>query len=285
MAGKFAFMEKKKPEKKAIAGILIVIVAVLAVFFFVFNLNSFKKTSIESDNNNLLPGFSSSIIPESSQNSEGLMEERKAYGIPLAVFEELPVPPPDFNRIVSLMHKNLYTNYDFFSKDYYLQPEFYPSFKQNGLEYWLKPSTTHWAAYGYGYFPIKETVFVQQEGKKKTVFFLHSGYGVRSFQGMMLKPEFLDENAKQFLEVNISEPVFLLGPSFPKFDKAWARAVFVEVFAKKNAPKKNFSVKIIIVDPPIEYAEKWKQELGSQYVDVGFASKSAQSFELEIIVE
>ena len=52
--------------------------------------------------------------------------DRSTYNLPAGVFSELPAIPKDFNKIISLTHQNLFTNYGFFSPEYYLQPEFYP---------------------------------------------------------------------------------------------------------------------------------------------------------------
>lgn len=219
---------------------------------------------------------------EAEKNS--LTELRQTYKIPLAVFEELPPSPSDFNRIVSLYHEGTFRQDMFFSEKYYLQPEFYPSFMQNGLNYWLNPSTTHWGVYGYGYFPVKRMVFIQPGEKAKVAFFLHSGYGVRTFQGVQLQPIFEKAGTEEFFDVRIKEPVFLLGPNFPKFNKSWAKAVLLEVSAKEGAPKGSFAVNIVVSLPPPEFSSRWKKELGNQYFNAAFASYDGPSFELTIVV-
>ena len=52
-----------------------------------------------------------------------LSEQRESYGISKAVFLELPLPPNDFNKMVSMYHKNEFRDEFFFSEKYFLQPE------------------------------------------------------------------------------------------------------------------------------------------------------------------
>lgn len=215
----------------------------------------------------------------------GLLEQRKAYGIPLSVFEELPSAPSDFNEIVSLYHKRIFSYEGFFSEKYFLQPEFYPSFMESGLNYWLNPSTTHWGAYGYGSFPTNKTVFLSRSGKTRIVFFMHSGYGVQNFQGIQLQSKFNEPGAENFFDVNILEPVFLIGPNFPKFDKSWAKAVFIDISAKDTAPDGIFSAGISVSLSPQEFRDKWAKKLGGQYVDAASASLSRPPFEFIAIVK
>ena len=202
---------------------MIALLLALLVYFLVFQ--------------GLGKNFNGEIAPgEAGQKKNILLEQRKAYGFSQTVFSELPAPPTDFNKIVGLYQEGKFTDDFFFSEKYFFQPEFYPSFVKNGLGYWLNPSATHWAAYGYGSFPIKKTITVKQGEKGRARFFIHSGYGVRSYQGVGLKTVFSDEKAKDYFDVKIDEP-FLLGPNYPKFERNWAKDVLVEISQKGNTPK------------------------------------------------
>jgi len=251
----------------------------LAIIFFLIVVTAGCLQNNEKTNS------SAGIALNENVEKNSLTELRQTYKIPLAVFEELPSAPSDFNRIVSLYHKGTFRQDMFFSEKYYLQPEFYPSFTQNGLNYWLNPSTTHRGVYGYGYFPIKRIIFIKPGEKAQVAFFLHSGYGVRTFQGMHLQPIFKKAGTEEFFDVRIKEPTFLLGPNFPKFNKSWAKAILLEVSAKEDAPKGSFAINIAVSSPPPEFNDRWKKELGNQYFNAAFASYGGSHFELTIVVE
>ncbi|MFH1391147.1 MAG: hypothetical protein ABIH20_02430 [Candidatus Diapherotrites archaeon] len=258
-------------EKKIIYASIGIIVLVLAAFLLL------SGNNVQND---------SLILNEQDSEKQVLLsEQRISYKLSPAIFSELPLPPNDFNKIVSLYHSGGFRDELFFSEKYFLQPEFYPSFMKNGLNYWLNPPTTHYAAYGYGSYPIKKTVFVNREENVKTRFFFHSGYGVRSYQGFKLDAFFEDEEAKEFFDVSIKEPIFLIGPNFPKFEKNWAKDVELNVFVKPEAPQGTYNLKIINDFPPEEFKEKWAQEINGKYFDAGFVSIDRPVFELILVVE
>lgn len=233
----------------------------------------------------LLEKNSEDFSDNDSGETNFLLEQRKSYNISEAVFADLPEPPKDFNKIVSLYHNREFSDDLFFSEKYFLQPEFYPSFIKNGLNYWLNPPTTHYGAYGYGSFPIQKTVFLKPGETFKTKFFFHSGYGIRTYQGIKLEAIFDNPKNKDFLDVSIKEPIFLLGPNFPKFEKNWARDVILNVFAKENTPKGTYKMKIMVASPPEEYSTKWREQIVGKYFDAGFVSINRPVFELVVIVD
>lgn len=260
-------------RKNIFLGLLIALLLALLAYFFVFY----------SGGKNVFNGKDE--YAGAGQKENILLGQRKAYGISQTVFSELPAPPTDFNRIVGLYLEGRFTDDFFFSEKYFLQPEFYPSFVRNGLGYWLNPSTTHWAAYGYGSFPIRKTITIKQGEKARARFFIHSGYGVRSYQGIGLKAVFSDEKAGDFFEVKIGEPAFLLGPNYPKFERNWAKDVLIEILPKGNTPKGTYALSVFVSSPPAELGEKWEKEIKGIYFDAGFASVGDAIFELAVAVE
>ena len=227
------------------------------------------------------PPFDKNQIDKTKETNL-LLKQREGYGISSAVFSELPVPPKDFNKIVSLYHQGKFNDEMFFSEKYFSQPEFYPSFLANGLTYWQQPVTTHYGAYGYGSFPIKKTIVLKKGEEFKGKFFVHSGYGVRTFQGIQLNSVF--DKGEEFFDVIIKEPVFLLEPNFPKLKKGWAKDVLFDVQVKENAPEGFYSLKIFVSSPPEELSEKWSKE-HEKYFDAATFSTDKPLFELQIIVE
>src|SRR3989344_3203375 len=130
-------MISNEQKKILLIAAIFVVFSILTAFFFLSQNNPTAQNELQK-------------AEEKSELSE-LGLQRKKYGFPIAVFEELPRAPKDFFSIVSLMHAGKYTNYAFFPQEYFLQPEFFSSFKENALSYWLSPSPTHYAAAGYGF--------------------------------------------------------------------------------------------------------------------------------------
>ena len=165
-----------------------------------------------------------------------------------------------------------------------MQPEFYPSFSQNALNYWLNPSTTHYAAYGYGSYPVRKTVFLDDNQYARARFFVHSGYGVRSYQGMKLTAT-PSNGAEQYFDLEISETEFLLAPNYPKFEKNWANDVVLEVRPKGEAPAGIYTFSVTASTPSREKSEQWRTMHGEKYFESGFVSTSRPLYKLMVIVE
>jgi len=211
----------------------------------------------------------------SAAEEKGTAEIIRDYGIPNGVFEELPAVPADFNKIVSLMHKNIFKNYDFFSKDYWLQPEFYPSFRQNGLEYWQKADATRYGVAGIGFFPATQAITMKRGSEKTTAFFVHAAFGARTFQGIKLKA--VATGNADGLSVELLDAEFLLGPSFPKFSSSWANRVRAKITASSEAKSGSYDLTFETVAPSAENSEKWRAESQGNYFET--AKAGAEMFE------
>lgn len=154
-----------------------------------------------------------------------LSDQRKTYGIPLGVFEDLTKAPNDFSILVEKMHKGNYSNYVFFPQEYFLQPEFYPSFNEATRAYWVNPSLTHYGAAGYGFYPAYQEISIPQGKSMTAAFFVHAGFGVQNYQGLKIMPK----NNYPGISVSIIEPQLLLGYSYPKFSNDWAKKVLLVI--------------------------------------------------------
>lgn len=197
---------------KIIAGIFFVILSAGAFYFL-----SQKPFDGSTEETKLFPS------KEPSGNIDALLEKRKGYGIPLGVFEDLPKPPSDFQKLVELMHKGMYTNYAFFPPEYFLQPEFYKSFNENTRAYWTNPSMTHYGAAGYGFYPSFQELSVMPGETITVAFFVHAAFGVQNFQGIKI----VQKNMFEGIKANVFEPEFSLGYSYPKFSGTWAKKIMI----------------------------------------------------------
>lgn len=205
---------------KILAGIFFVVLSAGAFYFL-------SQKPLDGSTQETKP-----FLPkEPFDNLDGLLEQRNGYGIPLGVFEGLPKPPADFEKLVELMHKGAYTNYAFFPPEYFLQPEFYESFNSNTRAYWTNPSMTHYGAAGYGFYPSFQEISILPGDRITAAFFVHAGFGVQNYQGLKV----VAKNNYQGTTVSVAEPEFVLGYSYPKFSNTWAKKVVVIVSSGKNA--------------------------------------------------
>ncbi|MCX8190515.1 MAG: hypothetical protein N3F05_04815 [Candidatus Diapherotrites archaeon] len=272
MIKKFAF---RGHEKKLIV-VLFASMAVIFLFLFLvpdkkMTANVIVSNQVERANDKTSAEQTvDKVTPDTDLTSQNpIWQMRLNYGIPLSVFENLPQVPHDFNAIVSLMHRNAYTNYDFFSERYFLQPEFYPSFTDTGLIYWQNPDPKHYAVAGIGFFPGTQQIKVKKGNYSKTKIFLHAGFGVRTYQGIKISAFFVDDcNGISF---ELPKKDFLIGPSYPKFDSQWALDIPIKIKASENTVKSNCELKFRIEKPSEDNSIKWRTAYGKKYFETAEA--------------
>lgn len=202
--------------------------------------------------------------------------DRQAYNIPEAVFEQLPKPPKCFSSMIQAFNNSQFSDDFFFTQQFFLQPEFYPNFKEQGLSYWLNPNATHYGAIGYGAFPSEKEIKAKAGESYKARFFIHSSFGVRTFQGIRLEPEFENPENAEFVKVILdkeSNEGFLLGPSFPKFDSEWAKAFNAEVIVSPAAPKKQIIIFLKAKNQSPEQALEWQKSRENYYNATDFVGE------------
>ncbi|MDO8626850.1 MAG: hypothetical protein Q7K42_00150 [Candidatus Diapherotrites archaeon] len=256
-------MAKTKPVlQKNNSQILIVIIIVIVLAVLLSN-----KTIV-----NIFTGTNFTAVT----GGEAVLLERQNYGIPMSVFEDLPILPKDFAESNYIPLGTDYTN---FSEDYFLQPEFFPSFGENSLAYWRNPDPKRYVALGYGFFPGVQKIIVKKGTAINARFFMHSGFGVQSFQGMKVKVISGGENSN--VEVKVLSDEFLLGPNFPKFSKNWAKAIDVKVFPN-DSTETGLHVFRFGVEFPSTKSSEWRKIYGDNYFD---ASSAGASFFHEMQIE
>ncbi|MDO8627449.1 MAG: hypothetical protein Q7K42_03210, partial [Candidatus Diapherotrites archaeon] len=202
----------------------------------------------------------------SAQGVTCLNLDRSNYNLPTAIFSELPSVPKCFESIVSALHSNKFFDETFFGKEFFSQPEFYPNFLEHGLKQWIEPDAERWNVVGFGFFSSSKNVSLKEKNKTTARIFVHSAYGIRTFQGMKIVPELADKADEEFVSVFVKEKEFVLEPSYPKFEKDWARAIDI-VIEKKKEFNKGIEINLRIVSPSQENQELWKEKFGSKYYD------------------
>lgn len=218
---------------------------------------------------------------------KGCKDLERNYGIPEAVFEELPKAPKCFASIVELYHQGSFKDDFFFGENFFLQPEFYPKFAQAGLQYWTNPTSTHWGVIGFGSYPFERVLNVKAGSNARARFFLHSGLGVRSFQGLKIAAEFENPQDAGFASIALdseSSEGFLLGPSFPKLDSKWAKALGVEVSIPASSPQKTITVLFKTKAPSSEQSLEWSKSFEKYYDATSFVGEKTIA-QLKIRIE
>lgn len=130
--------------------------------------------------------------------------------------------PNDFVQIKRDIQTGVFYDFDNLSKDYYLQPDFYPSYVQNSTH-----DYTRWGVHGYGAFPgeVSYTIDGFKKGQYINIYtFIKAGEDIETFQGMKFTMDVIndaDQNFSQNLsnnnlfDVNISPNMVMLTPTFP----------------------------------------------------------------------
>lgn len=251
MSNAFHYERKKEMSKRKIAVVLLGIAILVIAGVVIFEL----MKGIGGGDSNGTSIFSP--IAEYGKIS------REHYGIPSAVFDDLPLPPKDFSVLVSKYHDREFTNTAFFNEQYYLQPEFYPNFLSDGLKYWTSPNYNYYTSSGYGVFPVKQNIELKKGDKKTVRFFLYSGFGVQNWQGIGIVPINLTPNPS--IHISMTSSDYLLAPNFPKFIPGWARAVDVIITTDQDIATGSYVIRFKIAPPAPENQDAWAREYGGRY--------------------
>jgi len=216
---------------------------------------------------------------------------RKSYGISLATFENMPPIPEDFKWVKEQVSMGTIDEKRFnaITEEFWKQPEFYPNFVEVGLQFYRTPYTDRRNCYGYGAYPQsmgnivpQENLSVGTELYSKT--WLHTGFGIVCYQGTQLIP-MTSEKENEYFDVIIDPNLFLLMPTYPKFDKDWAREIRYIVKVKKApVPKGSYSFSFVVSSPPSKQNDDWKWQYKQDYASSGMFSSSAKTFEFVVQV-
>jgi hypothetical protein len=181
---------------------------------------------------------------------------RSSYVVSPLVFANLPSPPACLISSSRAFVSRQFSDASFFSLDYFLQPEFYPTFFSEGLPKWTSPNTQTMGVIGYGAFPHYDRLIVLPGESKSIRFFFHSSFGVRSFQEGRLLIQYARPADANALIISLDANTFSgfsVGPTFPIFHPSWVKPVDLNVF---RPPSSNETIWITLVtaSPLPEYS-------------------------------
>lgn len=182
------------------------------------------------------------------------------------IFAALPPTPNDFGEIAYLLATGRFFAIDELDESYFLQPELYPGFKENGLRFWTKPDATSWATNGYGTYPSEQFAEISrgEDSEFEATIFIYSSFGVQTYQGITL---FADSESLNKFDLEITPNTFVLEPNFPTFEKGWAKKIMIRGRPKADTPAGVYPVAINIGVPPADKQKEWSLLYRSLYMD------------------
>src|SRR3990172_1629570 len=160
--------------------------------------------------------------------------------------------PGDFVQIKRDMQRGIFYDFDNLTKDYYLQPDFYPSYLQKGQHDYGR-----WGVHGYGAFPGEASYNINNFKKDQYVnfyTFITAGENIETFQGMSFD---VDGQNLSLFEFNFSPKSILLTPTFPDRSEYtvnnrtydWAYKLKITLIAKSDIPHGVYRFKLKTLAP------------------------------------
>jgi len=186
--------------------------------------------------------------------------EGYVYEFPSSVFENLPPMPSNLFEVAE-KYKYAKITARVLTEDYYLQPEFYPSWFLTANKTFKREPRLHGVA-GYGIYPSTMDIYIKDEKEFRVYAIMHASWGVEVYQGVMVKPIY----DKEKFDVKVIEPgeCVLLPPTYPNFSMGWAKKLVLEIKIKKPLYHEE---EILIKDaiPPEDIDRAWREQYGSKY--------------------
>lgn len=215
----------------------------------------------------------------------GAQSKRPDY-LPSIVFSKLPPMPKDFYVVDLLVDKGIFTDVNRIEEAYWKQPEFYPTFEDQGVELYQHPPQGRWAAFGVGSYPSELIVLSPRNNQFEVAFMMYTSWLVETYQGTkfnygfpksgnILLSDFPDGSrdviqdpavVKEYFDVEITPNEILLEPAFPLFEKNWVQKIKVKVKVK-DAPPGKYLIGVGSEAPSKEKADEWLWKYKNRYTD------------------
>lgn len=226
--------------------------------------------------------------------------DNKGSCIPQGVYDNLPEYPKDFNEIDIMVENSLLPIVENFTEgvpdeNYFLQPEFYPTWETQGITYYTSLGTPGYTynyvgVAGYGSNPGSIVIRSQPGAPVRpgsdllAVTYFYTSWGVRNYQGMGLGIVYPDsalteagqfqvvqnpEVVKNYFVVRTEPDVILLEPNFPVFKEGWAHKVRVFIHINDDTPPGQYVIGINPIAPPVDKDQEWFKLYRLRYYTLG----------------
>ena len=176
---------------------------------------------------------------------------------PIDYMQNIPPKPEDYEMIMRELGSG-YINIMGLNSSYWLQPDFYPSWR-HAEKFYSQHDYSRWGVGGYGAYPGNPEIIFN----KKTVgtwiedcTLFKTGYGIETWQGVKLAPE-----NNEYFDVTLEPNELLLEPTFPVFSDNWVRIVKYRVSIIKEPPIGEYTIKVYQTKPSKEQSEIWFWEV------------------------
>lgn len=171
----------------------------------------------------------------------------------LAIYSHLPAKPDDFDIITRELEAGSITDLCKIEREYYLQPELYPTWERAKLKFYINHDYDRWGVHGYGSYPGEQGIQVNnlkagEEIRVCTIF--KTSYGIETYQGVKLLP-----TDSEYFDIIVSPQTFITPPTFPQFQDDWARKVIFVLRAKKDVPPGTYTTGFGVGSPGKELSE------------------------------
>ncbi len=168
--------------------------------------------------------------------------------------------PPDFIQIKRDIQKGIFYELNNLSKDYYLRPDFYPSYKNNSINH----DYSRWGVQGYGAYPGEISYNINNFKKDQFInvyTFVKAGENIETFQG--LKFDIDSDKSDQLFDTNITPNTVMFTPTFPVRTEYivdsrvydWVYKMNITIIAKKDIPSGIYKFRLM-ASPPDENSQK-----------------------------
>ena len=273
--------------------------------------------------------ISGCVQPEEIEGKEKVTDEeieefenpdRDAYGTGIFLIDEnrnvmekpikeafvlLPGMPGDFafrvNEMLEIENVRKFKEFtEDLDKSYYKQPEFLPTFESAGLPYWQNPRLEIWGVMGWGIFPADQHLSVSRGREVVTHFYIHSAWGIETFQGVRLYPFFPEQNynssgnlyneqnaeaTSKYFEVEVSPENFLLEPTYSIISENWIYRVDVKIGVSGDAEAGTYVLGFNGTSPSPELNERWGSKYERYFVSGGVSDLGRPRARINITVE
>lgn len=212
--------------------------------------------------------------------------------IPNEVFRQLPVYPQDLERVkLDFMNERSETYKAFLEgkmgEEYWRQPEFYPTFRENMDKYTLLSGKNiqfdYLAQCCYGAYP-GDLVIREYQGTNirvgdtiQTVTFIKAGWGVVKYQGFKLEETYPSyaklsnyyeinqnpEEVKNYFDVEVSPNIILLEPAYFVFYKGWTEKIILTIHVKEGTPPGQYVIGLRSNEIDFDTRYQWYLKYGN----------------------
>ena len=280
---------KRSPGNKLIPALALIVVLAVGGLVFSFSPTGFLVAESED------APYYGTIEEALAESTQLLPTDRPDY-LPEEVYENLPPFPEDFYYIDAILtFQRGILDLPNLGPEYYLLPEFYPTWESLGVELTANPDRNRSTIWGWGAYPADQGVETIPGDTFQVATFFHTSWTVQSFQGMELIPVFpgtgtingvtvSSPNSEDYFTVTLDPNLILLGPAFPRFDREWSHKIVVTVDVAENTPPGDYLLGIDPRAPPQEASREWALAHKLRYVDAGTTGVGRPYFQLLVTV-